>query len=125
RDAEVGDDGVASCEEDVLRLHVSMNDAGAMREVQTIRDLARDRDCVRHRQLLLAVQPISKRLAFDVRHDEPEAAVHRSRIENAEDVWMLKPCSELDFLLEAVGAEAGGDLVVQDLQRDGTVVPEI
>ena len=38
---------------------------------------------------------------------------------------MLKPRGELDLLLEAIGAEAGGNFVVQDLQRDGTVVAEI
>ena len=38
---------------------------------------------------------------------------------------MLEPSGELDLLLEALGAKARGDLVVQDLQCDGAVVAEV
>ena len=38
---------------------------------------------------------------------------------------MLEPGSELDLALEALRAERGGELRVQDLQGDRTIVPEI
>ena len=38
---------------------------------------------------------------------------------------MLEPGGEPDLALEAVGAEGGGELGVQHLQRDRAVVPEV
>ena len=93
--------------------------------MQTIGHFACDGDRVGHRQLLLAIQPIAQRLAFDVRHGEPQPAVHGPGVEDTEDVWMLQPRGELDLLLEAIGAEARGNLVVQHLERDGPVVSEV
>ena len=46
-------------------------------------------------------------------------------IEHAEDVGMLQPRGELDLALEPLGAERGGDLGVQDLERDGAVVAQV
>ena len=96
-----------------------------MRVLKAVRDFARDGDGIGHGELLLAIQPVAQRLAFDVRHGEPEASVHGAGIEDAEDVRMLEPRSELDFLLEAVSTQARGYLVVQHLERHGPVVPEI
>jgi len=38
---------------------------------------------------------------------------------------MLQSRGEFDFLLEALGAYARGDFVVQNLERDGAVMPEV
>ena len=38
---------------------------------------------------------------------------------------MLEPGGELDLALEALGAEAGGELGMEHLERDRPVVPEV
>ena len=38
---------------------------------------------------------------------------------------MLQPGGEADLALEAVGAERGGELGEEDLERDGAVVAEV
>ena len=38
---------------------------------------------------------------------------------------MLEPGGELDLALEALGAEGGSQLGVEDLERDRAVVPEV
>ena len=38
---------------------------------------------------------------------------------------MLEPCGEADLPLEALGAEGGGDLGMEDLERDGAVVSQV
>ena len=38
---------------------------------------------------------------------------------------MLEPGGEADLALEALGAERGGELGEQDLERDRAVVPEV
>ena len=38
---------------------------------------------------------------------------------------MLEPGGELDLALEALGAERGGELGMEHLERDGAVVPEV
>jgi hypothetical protein len=40
-------------------------------------------------------------------------------------VRVLEPCGELYLTLEALGAQRFGNLSVQDLERDRTVVPEV
>jgi hypothetical protein len=42
-----------------------------------------------------------------------------------EDVGMLQPGGEMDLALETFGAESGGELGEEDLERDGTVVAEV
>jgi hypothetical protein len=38
---------------------------------------------------------------------------------------MLQPGGEADLALEALGAEAGGQVQVEELERDRSVVPEV
>ena len=46
-------------------------------------------------------------------------------IEDREDVRVLEPGGEADLALEPVGAERGGQLGVQHLERDRAVVLEV
>jgi hypothetical protein len=57
---EVGDDGVAVVERDVLGLHVAMHHAMTVRLVEGLGDLARQAQCLVDRQLRLAVEPIAE-----------------------------------------------------------------
>jgi len=48
-----------------------------------------------------------------------------SAIEDGQNVGMLEAGGELDFPEKALGAERMGQLLVQDLEGDGPLVPEI
>ena len=83
RDAEVGDQRVPVCEQDVLRLDVAMDDALRVRVVQGLgRPRARSERVV-ERELLLALEPLPQRLAVHVRHDVVEQAAGFARIDAA------------------------------------------
>jgi len=75
RDAEVGYHGFALVQQDVLRLDVPVDHPPVVRVVQRTRDLRRDAHRVANRQSFLARQPVTKRLAANVRHDVPEEAL--------------------------------------------------
>ena len=78
-----------------------------------------------HRELPLPAEPVAEALALDERHGEPEPAVGLARVEHGEDVRMLQPGGEADLPLEPLGAEAGGQVQMEHLERDRPVVPEV
>ena len=125
RDAEVRDQRPPIVQEDVLRLDVAVDDAVAVRIVERRGDLARDADRVVDGELLLAVEPVAQRLALDEGHDVEEVRVHRSRVEERQDVRVLEVRGELDLGEEPLGADHGGELGPQDLERDPPVVSEV
>ena len=51
--------------------------------------------------------------------------VRCSRVEDADDVRVLKAGGEADFLLETIGAERRRDLGMEDFQRDRSIVSEV
>ena len=114
RDAEIADQRVVATQQDVLRLDIAMNDAAAVRVIQAIGDLARDAQCLGERQPP-AVQPLAQRFPFDERHREPEIPAGFAGIMDRQDVRMLQPCDQHDFLLKALGAEDGCKLGMQQL----------
>ena len=124
-DAEIRDQRVAPAEQDVLGLDVPVHDALAVRVAQRVGHLAGDLQRVVERQLTLAPQPIPEGLALDVGHRVPELASRFAGIEHGQDVRVLQAGGGPDFPLEALRAEGGGELGVQDLERDRAVVPEI
>ena len=125
RDAEVGDHRAAVVEQDVLGLDVAVDDAVAVRVVQGVGDIAGDADGLVHTELRLAVELVADRLALDVRHYIVEEAVGGARVEEGEDVRVLKACRGLDLLDKALGAEDGGELGLQELEGDLAVVLEV
>jgi hypothetical protein len=72
RDPEVGDQGVAVREQDVLRLDVPVHDALLVRVAEAICDFSRELQRVFDRELLLPVQSVTQRFAVDERHDVEE-----------------------------------------------------
>ena len=73
-DAEVGDEGAAVVQEDVLRLDVAMDDAAAMGVVEGAGHLGGDADGVGDGELLVAREPVAEGLALDEGHDVVRAA---------------------------------------------------
>ena len=82
-----------------------MDDAVLVRVLERVRDFTRDADRLGDRKLALSLEPVAQRLSVDERHREPQASVDLTRVENADDVWMLQPRRQLDLTLESLGAE--------------------
>ena len=92
--------GVARFEKNVLWLDVSVHNVASVSKAQCIRDLTSDVERVRKRKLLLAVEPVSQRLALDIWHHVEEEAVRLARIEQRKNVRMCKGCCHLDLAEE-------------------------
>ena len=80
----------------------------------------RDRNALRR-----SAQPVAQRLPVDERHDVIQQAVRRPRVDQGEDVRMLELRRDGDLAQEPVGADGGGEIGVQNLDRDRTVVPQV
>ena len=124
-DAEVGDQGRPVLQQRVLRLDVAMDDALAMGVVERGGDFPREPQGLVHRELLLALQARAQRFAGDVGHDVVEQAVGLARVDQPEDVRVLEVGGDLDLAEEALAAEHGGELGVEDLDGDLAAVLEV
>jgi hypothetical protein len=125
RDTEVGDQRASLLQQDVLRLHVPVDDPAAVRIVERLGRLEGDPHRVGHRQLTLALEPGAQRLALHVGHHVPEESVGLAGVEERQDVGVLELRSELDLLEEALGAEHRRELRVQHLDGHEPVVPHV
>ena len=124
-DAEVGDQGGAVLEQRVLRLDVAMDDALAVRVVERRGHLPREPERLVHRELPVAAQPGAQRFPGHVRHDVVEQPVGLARVDQPEDVRVLEIGGDLDLGQEALAAEDGGELGVEDLDRDLAAVLQV
>ena len=106
-DAEVGDEGAAVVQQDVLGLDVAVDDALAVGVVERAGDLARDADRVGDGQLLLAGEAVAERLALDEGHDVVEEPVGLAGVVQREDVRVLQVRRGLDLAQEPLGADDG------------------
>ena len=102
----------SSGEEDVLGLHVPVDDAVPVRVVQRARRLMGDPYGVVEGKLVLALEPVSKGLPFDVRHGKPEEPGRLAGVMDREDMRVLEAGGELDLAQETVGAQARRELGV-------------
>ena len=126
RNPEVGDDRLLLLKQHVLRLEVAVDDVVAVRVVEGARDRRRYADGFVDRKLLLAIEPLSKRLAFDEGHDVEERSARRlSGVEEREDILVLEVRGDADLGEEALDAHHRGEVGVQDLERDVSVVFEV
>ncbi len=96
-----------------------------MRVVERVGDLRGDPHRLLHAELLLAVERRAERLALDEGHHIVEEPVGGAAVEEREDVRMLQRGGGLDLDHEPVGTEDGGELGLEDLNRDAAVVLEV
>ena len=99
--------------------------------VERISDLGRKAHRLSDRELGFAIQPGSQGLSLDVGHDVIQELVpvipspRLATVEQRQDVRMLERRCGLDLGDEALGAQHGGELGLEHLERDATVVPQV
>jgi hypothetical protein len=105
-------------DEQVIRLHVAMDDAERVRGGETLRRLPRELDGFRRRQGA-ALQSRAQRLPFQQLAHEIRRAVVNTHVVNGEDVGVVQLAGRARFLLEAVHAPGVGPQSARDqLDRD-------
>jgi len=103
----------------------SVDDAVSVRVVERVGDLACNANRFVYAELRFPVELIAQRFAFDVRHHVVQEPVGRAGIEERQDVRVLETGGGLDLLDEAVATEDGGQLGLEDLDRDLAVVLQV
>ena len=99
-----------SAQEDVLRLDVPMDHSVAVSEIQRVGNFAGELDRVRYRQLPFTSESVPKAFPSTNGIVNHKLVVRLPRVEDADDVRVLKAGGEADFLLETIGAERRRDL---------------
>ena len=116
-------------QEDVLRLHVAMDHAVSVRVLQSVRRGHRDVHRIVDRELPLARQPRTQRLAVDVGHDveqEPPVRIARlAGVEQREDVRVLEIRRDANLGEEPIRTELRAELRIEHLERDPAVVAQV
>src|SRR6185437_14957255 len=70
-------------------------------------------------------QAMSQALALDRRHDVVERAARDARIVERQDMWVAEPRGDPDLAEEPLGTERAGELGLQDLDGDATLVLQV
>ena len=112
-------------EEDVVGLHVAMDDAGLMRVGERVAHVAQEEHDVVHGQRSLAHEPVAQRSAGLEGHDEVARAAGFARVVEGNDVRMVKLRDDRDLLREAFGGERGLQRGMHDLHGDVARVLEV
>ena len=123
---EVGDDGAAIFEENVLGLDVAMDDPARMRVRERGGDLAGDAECVAYGELAFAVETGAERLPLDQRHHVEEqpvgASVGGAGVVEREDVGVPERRGGPDLPEKPLRAECVPKLGAENLDGDQSVV---
>src|SRR4051794_9510344 len=102
-----------------------MDDAARMSKGERRSNLACNLKCVVECQLLLACQAGTERATFRACHDIVEELVDVPRLEQRNDMRVLKRGNNLDFAEKPAGPEQHTDLGVEDLYCDVPIVAEV
>src|SRR6185437_15864073 len=111
-------------EQDVVGLHVAMDDAATVRVGERPRHLAQHARGIRRRKRALRAQPFAERLALDIAHDEEDEAADLADAVNRHDVRMRQPGGRARFAEESL-ARLGADGEMRREDFDGDVAVEL
>ena len=92
-----------------------MNNAIAVREIQSRCERARQSNYFRSRQMLFAIDLFAKSLAVDMRHDVIQHTSALARVVNGNDVRVSQAAYCLDFLEKPLGPERCGNVSIENL----------
>ena len=112
-------------QQNVFGLDVAMNHTMPVCITKRAGDFVCDAERVVDGELSLAVESCAKRFTFDVRHHVEKLAFNLSRIEQRENVWMLKSCSYMDLGQESLGAKHSCELRKENFYCDLASVAQI
>ncbi len=115
---EVGEHRVAVGEEDVLGLHVAVQEAFAVGVVERGANLAGDPDRVGERKAPRGGQPLAQRAVGYVRRHVVEEAGALTGVDQRQNVRMDQAGGDADFPQEALGSQRGGNLGREHLDGD-------
>src|SRR5262245_14526819 len=96
-----------------------------MSEIHRACDFAGNANGVLENQLSLARDACPQRLPFDERHDEVERVANLSRIEDGQNVRVSEVAGDLDLAPKALVADGSREILMEDFDRDRSVVPEV
>ncbi len=100
---EIGKTGNTVAKEDVLRLHVAVNDCVRMRVLECRPDALRDHRDIRQRQLPVPLEPVAQRAAVHVGQHTVQRGAGDARVENLREVRMGELLGDPDLTEEAFG----------------------
>src|SRR5581483_10568966 len=108
-----------SPEQEVLRLHVAMDETGRVDCGEARADLHAEPGCFRRGEPAAPRDVLGERLALDVLHRDERQAVVDADIEDTDDVRMVEPCRESRFAEEAAAEVViPREVVGETLERD-------
>ena len=96
-----------------------------MRVIQRGGDLPRNGQRAFDTEPVLADERLSQRFAAHVRQDIVEQPVRCPRIDQREDVGMIEPGRDTNFLKKAITSQYGAEFGAQHLERYRPIVLEI
>ena len=116
---------MTTSEQDVLRFDVAVHDPEAVGVAQRVGDFPRNLEGVPQGKLFLSGEPVTQRLALDVRHNVVEQPARLTRVEKGKNVRVIQPGGDRDLAEEPLGAEGRCQLRLEHLQRDGAIVLQV
>ncbi len=123
RDSEVGHEHVPpAVEQDVVGLHVAVDDSVLVSVAERIGDLSRDAGRVANREAMLLLEQMSERRAVDAaHHDVQHLVLVAPDLVDRDDVRMLELCAGARLAYEPVGERGRWGLAqIQHFHRDVT-----
>jgi hypothetical protein len=121
---------MSAAQQDVFRLDVAVHDTLLVGVGQRVGHFFRQSGGCGDRETTFPLQSLPQGLAFDVGHYEigqrrAGPIVYHSGVEDGKDVGMLQAGSQLDLAEEALATLGAAQLGPDDLERHGTLVPQI
>ena len=123
RDAEIEEDRPLRTEDDVLRLHVPVDDAVAVGMVDGIEQVVRQPDGFGEGEAGHSPKLLPQGRTLHVRHDVVDDPVQLARIQQPGDARVLEPGREPDLPEEAIARDTDQELRVEHLEGDPLPLP--
>ena len=112
-------------EEDVLRFDVAVDHTVTVGIVQGVGDLACNPERLLDRKLGLSLEPVAETLPFYVRHGVPQETGHLAGGQYRQNVRVVQSSGDSDLVEEALAAERGGQIGMEQLERDGAATLQV